>query len=150
MESDESLLAELAAALDEASDSDDVARVGYPLWAWHDPDARLAELVSDTATEPLAGVRSAGEARLLRFAVDDVGIDLELLDGHLRGLTLGTDARTLALHDSRGAPVATTEVDASGWFDLAVPSEVLDRGALVRLGLTDAAGARTWTPWFRL
>ncbi|MFT3969128.1 MAG: hypothetical protein QM695_02340 [Micropruina sp.] len=149
MDPDEILLGELAAALDEASDADDVASVGRNLWAWHDPDAQLADLVSDSATEPLAGVRSGGDARLLRFIAEGVGIDLELLDGHLRGLVLAPDARTLALHDDKGTMVATAELDASGWFDLTVPAG-LGRGSLVRLGLSDDAGSQTWTAWFRL
>lgn len=149
MEPDEFLLAELGRALDEAADADDVAAVGHTLWAWHDPDARLAELVSDSATEPLAGVRSAGAARLLRFTAEGVGIDLELLDGQLRGLALAPEPRTLALYDSAGAVLATAELDASGWFELPLPTGV-GRGALVRLGLSDAEGDQTWTAWFRL
>lgn len=149
MDPDEILLAELAEALAEASDANEVAAVGRSLWSWHDPDARLADLVSDSASEPLAGVRSSGDARLLRFTAEGVGIDLELLDGHLRGLVVAPDARTLALHDDKGTVVATAELDVSGWFDLRVPI-TLGRGSLVRLGLSDGAGGQTWTAWFRL
>ncbi len=149
MEPDEILLGELEAALSEASDAEDVAVVGRSLWGWRDADAGLADLVSDSAVEPLAGVRSAGDARLLRFTAEGVGIDLELLDGHLRGLVVAPDAQTLALHDDKGAAVATAELDASGWFDLTVPA-TLSRGSLVRLRLSDGAGGRTWTAWFRL
>ena len=52
---DEALLAELAAALAEEPDAADVAAVGEAVWAWHDPDAALAALTMDSATEPLAG-----------------------------------------------------------------------------------------------
>ncbi|MFT4218397.1 MAG: hypothetical protein QM619_14610 [Micropruina sp.] len=149
MDPDEVLLGELAEALAEASGADDVAAVGRSLWSWHDPDAQLADLVSDPAVEPLAGVRSTGDARLLRFTAEGVGIDLELLDGHLRGLVVSPAPRTLALHDATGTIVADTELDASGWFDLAVPAG-LGRGTLVRLGLSDNAGNQTWTAWFRL
>ncbi|MFT4294954.1 MAG: hypothetical protein QM582_06020 [Micropruina sp.] len=149
MEPDEILLGELAEALDEASDADDLAAVGRALWGWHDPDARLAELVSDSAAEPLAGVRSSGDARLLRFTAEDVGIDLEVVDGHLRGLVLAPQARSLVLSDADGAVIATAEPDASGWFDLELPVRPA-RNPLVRLGLSDAHGVRTWTAWFRL
>ena len=149
MEPDEILLGELGAALSEASDAGDVAAVGRALWAWHDPDAGLAELVSDSAVEPLAGVRSAGDARLLRFAADGVGIDLEILDGHLRGLALAPDARRVTLSDAAGVTLAATDVDTSDWFDLVVPSG-LRPGSLVRVGLSDDTGNQTWTAWFRL
>lgn len=150
MEPDEILLDELNAALSEASDADDVAAVGRSLWAWHDADAGLAELVSDSAAAPLAGVRSAGDARLLRFTADGIGIDLEILDGHLRGLALSPHPQTVDLHGPDGAPLASAQVDATGWFDLALPPQVRRRAALVRLRLTDAAGNQTWTAWFRL
>ncbi|MFT3833720.1 MAG: hypothetical protein QM711_10440 [Micropruina sp.] len=149
MEPDEILLGDLSAALNEASGAEDVAAVGRSLWAWRDADAGLADLISDSAVEPLAGVRSAGDARLLRFTADGVGIDLEILDGHLRGLALAADAQRVELSDAAGATLATADLDASGWFDLALPPRV-SPGALVRLGLSDNAGNQTWTAWFRL
>lgn len=147
---DEALLAELAAALAEEPDAADVAAVGEAVWAWHDPDAALAALTMDSATEPLAGVRSAGGLRLLRFDADGVTIDVELIEGHLRGLAIAPDARAIDLHGPDGAPLASAEVDATGWFDLAVPTDLRGRAALVRLRLSDAADAVTWTAWFRL
>lgn len=147
---DEALLAELAAALAEEPDATDVAAVGEAVWAWHDPDAALAALTMDSATEPLAGVRSAGGLRLLRFDADGVTIDVELIEGHLRGLAIAPDARAIDLHGPDGAPLASAEVDATGWFDLAVPTGLRGRAALVRLRLSDAADAVTWTAWFRL
>ncbi|HMQ37721.1 MAG TPA: hypothetical protein PKE46_11145 [Micropruina sp.] len=147
---DEALLAELAAALAEEPDAADVAAVGEAVWAWHDPDAALAALTMDSATEPLAGVRSAGGLRLLRFDADGVTIDVELIEGHLRGLAIAPHARTIDLHGPDGAPLASAEVDATGWFDLAVPTDLRGRAALVRLRLSDAADAVTWTAWFRL
>ncbi len=149
MEPDEILLGELGAALSEASGAKDVAAVGRSLWAWRDADAGLADLISDSAVEPLAGVRSAGDARLLRFTADGVGIDLEILDGHLRGLALAADAQRVELSDAAGATLAAADLDASGWFDLALPPRV-SPGTLVRLGLSDSAGNQTWTAWFRL
>lgn len=147
---DEALLAELAAALAEEPDATDVAAVGEAVWAWHDPDAALAALTMDSATEPLAGVRSAGGLRLLRFDADGVTIDVELIEGHLRGLAIAPHARTIDLHGPDGARLASAEVDATGWFDLAVPTDLRGRAALVRLRLSDAADAVTWTAWFRL
>lgn len=147
---DEVLLAEIAAALAEEPDAADVAAVGEALWSWHDPDAALAALTMDSATEPLAGVRSTGGLRLLRFNADGLSIDVELIEGHLRGLALAPDARTIDLHGSDGAPLATAEVDASGWFDLTLPAGLRGRPALVRLRLSDAGGSETWTAWFRL
>ena len=147
---DEALLAEVAAALAEETDAADVVAVGEAVWAWHDPDAALAALTIDSASEPLAGVRSTGGLRLLRFNADGVTIDVELIEGHLRGLAIAPDARTIDLHGPDGARLASAEVDATGWFDLTVPTGLRGRPALVRLRLSDAAGGVTWTAWFRL
>lgn len=147
---DEALLAEVAAALAEGSDAADIAAVGEAVWSWRDPDAALAELTMDSASEPLAGVRSTGGLRLLRFNADSVTIDLELIEGHLRGLALAPGATTIDLHGPDGAPLAWAGVDATGWFDLTLPPELRGRAALVRLRLSDADGGETWTAWFRL
>lgn len=137
------------AALAEAAEADDIARIGRDLWAWHDPDAALAALVSDSADAPTAGVRSAGEARLLRFAGDEVSVEAEVIDGHVRGLALATrPIDVVEAHTAAGA-VATAAADQTGWFDLTVPPDLVDTAALLRLRVADAEGHATWTAWFR-
>jgi hypothetical protein len=147
---DEALLRELADALAEGSADDDLARVGRDVWSWRDPDGLLAELVSDSATETVGagGVRGPGDLRVLRFDSGAVSVEAELVDGALRGLALGPGAITIELHN-RSERVATAEVDATGWFELVLPTELHSRSELLRLQVLDAQGNHTWTDWFR-
>lgn len=145
---DDDLMAALAEALAEGSDAADIAKVGLELWAWHDPDAALAELTMDSAAEALTGVRATAPVRMLRFSTGRVTIEIELSEGHLRGLA-APEGGTVVLYGSTGARLATAELDATGWFDLTLPPGSGDRAKPVRLRLTDDGGD-TWTSWFRL
>lgn len=146
---DEALLAELGDALAEAADADDIARIGRDLWAWHDPDAALAALVSDTAHTPTTGVRGPGEARLLRFTGDEVTVEAEVIDGHVRGLALGPRPVATVEAHAPHTQVATAQPDQTGWFDLTLPAELVDDAVLLRLRLVDTSDQVTWTSWFR-
>jgi hypothetical protein len=148
---DDALLRELRDALDEATAHADVARIGHGLWDWRDPDRLLAALVADSATEPRAtsGVRTTGGLRVLRFESGDTSIEVEVAEGHIRGLALSPGARTVDLRSPR-LLLATAEVDGTGWFDLTVPANARGRAELVRLRLSDSDGKETWTVWFRL
>ena len=77
-----------------------------------------------------------------------VSVEAELVDGALRGLALGPGAITIELHN-RSERVATAEVDATGWFELVLPTELRSRSELLRLQVLDAQGNHTWTDWFR-
>ena len=147
---DEVLLDELAHALAERTEAADIARVGREVWAWRSPDVALAELISDTADSPLAGVRSAGGPRLLRFEAQQVTLEVESVDGHLRGLVIGQGTASIEAQVPGGAPVASADLDPTGWFDLIVPAELSGAGALLRLRVIAADGGSTWTAWFRL
>ena len=147
---DEVLLHELAEALAERSAAVDIARVGREVWAWRDPDAALAALVSDTADEPLAGVRSTGGWRGLRVAAAAVTGEVVLIDGHLRGLAIGPGAASIEVHTTGQEPVATADLDSTGWFDMTMPAALVSRAALLRLRVIGVDGRSTWTGWFRL
>ena len=147
---DEALLAELSEAL--AEPADDIAEVGRAVWSWHDPDRALADLVSDSASEPAvpAGVRgTAGTLRVLWFETADVTIEVELSDGRLRGLALATWAALIELHTPDHDRVASATVDDTGWFELKLPAQLRGRGTLLRLRLSGSGGKEVWTAWFR-
>lgn len=147
---DEVLLGELAEALAERTDAADIARVGRDVWAWRDPDTALAALVSDTADEPLAGVRSTGGPRLLRFAADEVTFEVESVDGHLRGLAIGAGAASIEAQVPGREPVASADLDDTGWFDLTLPAALYGRATLLRLRVSATDGSSICTAWFRV
>lgn len=76
--SDESLLATLRAAAAREPVPPAVLAAARDAFAWRLLDAELAELIADSALEPvLAGTRGAGEPRLVTFEVPG-GTALEL------------------------------------------------------------------------
>jgi hypothetical protein len=115
-------LGRVARAADPAPDL--VHELGRAAFALRRLDAELAELVADSALDAgqLAGVRGAGEARLLSFECDDVGVEVEVRDDAggrvLVGQVIASQAgapASVRLETARGAS-ASAPVDAVGGF----------------------------------
>lgn len=118
---DEQLLADLHDALrDEYAASTRMVDVGKAAFAWRDVDAKLAELVHDSAAADanaaLAGTRAGPTAvRTLSFSVGPTTIDVELTPGALRGQVIPPRAGEMDIeHRDHGA--RTVPVDEDGWF----------------------------------
>ena len=129
---DDRLLARLVATLhgtqEPPADASALARLSFGL---RDLDARLAELVADTAVDAPAGVRSATAApRLLTFSSGDTDLDLEVElqvtpagDGwDLVGQVVPPGAATLRLEPAAGAGGVGADADELGRFAVALPA----------------------------
>lgn len=90
--------------------------------AWRTIDAELADLISDSSTEPAAAVRSAGEApRLLTFTAGDTIVVLEVTreagEGgaagahRVMGQIVAPGAATVEVRHSDGVLSVTTDAD---------------------------------------
>ncbi|TDC46617.1 hypothetical protein E1212_26455 [Jiangella ureilytica] len=91
----------------------DVAKASL---AWRTVDAELAELISDSSTEPALAVRSAGEApRLLTFTAGDTVVVLEVTreaGAHrVMGQIVAPGAATVEVRHSDGVVSVTTDPD---------------------------------------
>jgi hypothetical protein len=83
---DDALVRELAAAARVADPvPEDLLRFAREALTWRTVDAELAELVADSRDTAGAGLRGAGDVRLLTFTAGDLRLELELLvDGPVR------------------------------------------------------------------
>jgi hypothetical protein len=113
---------------------------------WRDPDAEVAELVSDGSLAD-AGVRAVGGPRLLSFAVRDLTVDLEV---HARGdrrrvLGVLNAAGPGVLRAGRGDVENEVSFDALGRFVL----QDVTAGPF-RLRWRPATGPAMVTSWITL
>ena len=129
---DDELLARLGAALRGAQEPPDhvsaLARLSFGL---RDLDARLAELVADTAVDAPAGVRSATAApRLLTFSSGDTDLDLEVElqvtpaggGRDLVGQVVPPGPATLRLEPAAGTGAVEADADELGRFAVSLPA----------------------------
>ncbi|MBB5790940.1 carboxypeptidase-like regulatory domain-containing protein [Jiangella mangrovi] len=97
----------------------EVAKASF---AWRTVDAELAELISDSSTEPALAVRSAGEApRLLTFTAGETVVVLEVTreggaagaagEHRLMGQIVAPGAATVEVRHSDGVVSVTTDAD---------------------------------------
>ena len=124
---DEELMAELAAAVEEEAEVSDRRRAAAKAaFTWRTVDAELAELLHDSALDAGAAVRSsggaAGAARSLSFIRGRVTLEIEVTGSSLLGEVIDEDATggepatvTLQRPDAEDRVVQT---DASGFFRL--------------------------------
>ncbi len=90
------------------------AKAGF---GWRNIDAELAELVYDSATEELAGVRSESETRQVTFRAPGVEIEVAVVDEDSRrivGQLVPPQRATIELRF--GTERQTTESDSLGRF----------------------------------
>lgn len=113
--SDEELLAELREAVGEADQVTDRQReAARAAFTWRSVDAELAELLHDSALEPVT-VRGDDSARTLSFASGPLTLEVEIDGDVLRGQVVGAAASSVvlqrAISDEQPLPV-----DPAGFF----------------------------------
>ena len=119
---DEELMAELAAAVtEEAAVSDRRRAAAKAAFTWRTVDAELADLLHDSALDPGAAVRSAGDGpRTLSFrraAVTlEVEVDGETVLGEVIDEHEGEAAPATVILQRPDADDRTAIADASGFF----------------------------------
>ena len=86
------------------------------VFTWRTIDAELLALGFDSAVDELAGVRSASTtARLLRFGAGEVEVEVDVLDGYLDGVVVGTAVAKVSL-ERPNRSVVNVDVDEHGRF----------------------------------
>jgi hypothetical protein len=125
---DDELLARLGATLrgaqDPPGDASTLARLSFGL---RDLDARLAELVADSAVDAPAAVRSATTApRLLTFTGGETELELQVTpagDGwDLVGQVVPPGPATVRVEPAAGTGAVDTDADELGRFAVALPA----------------------------
>ncbi len=112
---DEQLLAQLAAVLETVDPVPvSVLEAAKAVFTWRTIDAELASLAFDSATDELAGVRSADTARQLTFRTDTVEIELVVVSGRLVGQLVPPQQAAIVLH--HGGEERTLSTDDLGRF----------------------------------
>jgi hypothetical protein len=146
---DDRLLTELGAAVRAADDvPESFVAAGKAAFAWHNIDADLAQLVSDSSVDPAeAGLRSSEPAivRTMTFASAELSIELDVQADGLRGLVVPEQAGTVQVRLSGGEAGPELAIDAVGWFVIRpVPA------APFRLSVRLADGSSALTSWISL
>jgi hypothetical protein len=125
---DDELLARLAATLHRAEEPPgDVSTLARLSFGLRDLDARLAELVADTAVDAPAAVRSATTApRLLTFTSAESVLELQVTgagDGwDLVGQVVPPGPATVRVEPAAGAGAVEADADELGRFAVALPA----------------------------
>jgi hypothetical protein len=142
-------LAELVTELDRSDPLPDrLLHMAEGLYAWHNSDAELLELLVDSAVEALPLARSDPHPRVMAFGDDDRGIHFEChcTEGSftLRGAVQPPGSQLVVAERIGGTQ--STELDSFGLFELG-PLE----GGRIRLAVRTTEGADiVLTPWFVL
>lgn len=112
---DDGLFEELKSAL-EAADSvpEDVIAAAKGSFTWRTVDAELAELVFDSATDEVVGVRGDATERQVTFRTDDLEIEVMVTGRRITGQLVPPQVATVEL--IAGEDARTVEVDESGAF----------------------------------
>jgi hypothetical protein len=146
-DTDESLLAELRAAVDEAASVPQaVVEAARGAFAWRDVDAELERLVlafDSLREEDGALVRDAGDLalRTLVFDGDQLSLEVELGD-EVEGQLIPPQPGRIELVDARGV-VAEAVADSMGCFRLPRP----DRGPVrLRCRTAELSATTEWVP----
>ncbi len=147
---DDGLLAALGEALRSARCVPrrfvEVGKAGY---AWHNIDAELAALVSDSATGDRGATPSVVRAepaplRFLTFASPRLSIHMEVTRDGVHGQVVPPQPGEIELRPADGPPVVLA-IDDVGWFALEpIPS------GLFRLRCQTRDGTTVLTDWIRL
>jgi hypothetical protein len=125
---DDELLARLAATLHRAEEPPgDVATLARLSFGLRDLDARLAELVADSAVDAPAAVRSATTApRLLTFTSGETELELQVTaagDGwDLVGQVVPPGPATVRVERAAGPGAVEADADELGRFAVALPA----------------------------
>lgn len=149
---DEALLSKLGELARQADPVPDlVYELGHAAFALRRLDAELAELVADTALDPLAGVRSSDVAtRLLTFEAGELVVEVEVSGAGADRVVLGQvvpapPGRGTVRLEHRDGSSAGASLDGLGGFRFdAVPA------GLVRLHVEAHGVAPVTTSWVRL
>jgi len=150
---DETLLAELAAALKEIEPlRESVAERGRGAYAWRtiDDDLALAAIAFDSSLESETVLRDDDDdaARVLVFEADGISVELEVSPGRVAGQLLPPSEGRITVEQQTGliepASEVTVEADELGFF-------VVHGGVqgVVRLHC-ETPGAKLVTEWVRL
>jgi hypothetical protein len=142
MPEDDVLMDQLRRALVADTPSDALLRAAKDSLTWRSVDAELAALLSDSAIDELAGMRSTDTSRALEFAAGETSVAVEIIESatsfEVRGQIDPAGATSVTFESPAGN--TTLAVDAGGWF----AGQVLSRGP-IRLR---AAGIVT--DWFSI
>jgi hypothetical protein len=151
-ERDDAVDDELQALVTELDRSDPLPdrllRMAEGLYAWHNTDAELLELLVDSAAEALPLARSDSHPRVMAFGDDERGIHFEChhSDGTftLRGAVQPPGSQLVVAERIGG--VHSTELDSFGLFELGPLA-----AGRIRLAVRTADGDDiVLTPWFVL
>ena len=145
---DESLLADLAAALRDAAPLHDAVRDrGRAAYAWRtvDDELQLASLIFDSELEEAGPVRDdTGGPRILVFDADGISVELEVSPDRIAGQILPPAAGRIVV-ESQDQPDSTFSVDADDLGFFVLPGLI---PGLRRLRC-DTQDARLVTDWVR-
>ncbi len=110
-------------------------------FAWHGIDAELAELVYDSDTAAVSGVRGTGAARQVTFRAPGLEIEVEVVSERAR-VVIGqlVPAQEAAVELRQGDRTMRTDTDALGRFSF----DGVPPGA-VKLTVHTASGAHVQT-----